>query len=159
MATYVTSKLGFNTGYNYDRADVSRETGFSNPVDADGVAMPSMTKQSFAEECDINTIVKRFGITGEMPPTAPPSSVEFNEVFDFQSAMNVIRAGEESFASLDADLRAKFNNSPALFLDFVHNEDNRAQAELWGMVPRKAPLAVDPPKGDDKPVVGVPDKP
>lgn len=152
-----SAKLGFNTGFNYDRDDVSRETGFE-------CTGPSMTQQSFADECDINSIVQRFGVAGEVPPIQPPAYAEFNEVFDFQSAMNVIRAGTESFASLDADLRARFHNDPHKFLQFVHDDANREQAELWGMVPRKpvsssAAQAVDPPEGDVKPVDGVPVKP
>lgn len=142
----------FRVGHASEDSDtVSRETGFFN-IDSDGVEMPSMTKQSFAEECDINTIVRRFGVTGELPPLPPPSNVEFDQVYDFQSAMNAIRAGEESFASLPAETRTLFNNSPAQFLHFVNDDDNRAQAELWGLVPpRAAPTPSPIPEGNVAP--------
>lgn len=142
--------MQFLTGYNsIDGVDVSRETAFEDDT-------PSMTQQSFKDECDINTIVRRFGVTGEQPPLPPPASVEFSEVYNFQTAMNVIRAGTESFESLDSTIRARFNNDPAQFMNFVHDDSNIEQARMWGLIPK----AVSPiPEGVDKPVDGVPVKP
>ena len=50
-------KVFCRSEYNYDRDKVSEETGL-NCKDL------SLAKQSFADECDINNIVKRFGLTG-----------------------------------------------------------------------------------------------
>ena len=46
--------------YNYDRQAACDECCIED-------FGPSMTQQSQAEEADINTIVKRFGLTGKMP--------------------------------------------------------------------------------------------
>ena len=52
---------------------------------------PSRTKQSFKEEVDINTLVKRFGITGQMPvPSRLPTYDDFTGIDDYQSALNYI---------------------------------------------------------------------
>ena len=53
-------EMFFRTPYNYDRDAVSHETGL---VCDD----PSLAVQSDADDCDINVIVRRFGLTGTMP--------------------------------------------------------------------------------------------
>lgn len=79
----------------------------------------SKTIQSAKDETDINIIVKRFGVTGQLPQVSmPPSPAEFRDVFDFQSAMNVIVAARQSFEALPAEVRARFGNSPEAFLQF-----------------------------------------
>lgn len=76
----------------------------------------SLTQQSFKDECDINVILKRFAVTGEMPDNVRvPQYGEFEESFDFMSSMNVIRAAEESFAAMPAAIRERFNNDPGPF--------------------------------------------
>lgn len=68
------------TGHNYDRDEASLESGVLNDS-------PSLTKQSFAEECDINTIVERFGLTGELPmDVRAPQYADFEEIFDIRAA-------------------------------------------------------------------------
>lgn len=139
------------SAYNYDRDAVSLETGAENDE-------PSMAKQSFAEEADINTIVRRFGLTGELPTdVAVPQSGDFENAMDFHSAMNVVRAAEEAFMELPAEVRYEFANDPGRFLAFVHDPANRDRAEKLGIVVPKpvevapAPIAVrvvaDPPAG------------
>lgn len=52
--------------FNYDTDKASLEAGSSRPIDPDTgeIIDDGMTQQSFAEEVDINTIVRRFGLTG-----------------------------------------------------------------------------------------------
>lgn len=80
----------------------------------------SRTRQSDAKQADINFIVEQFGVTGKLPlAPLPPALASFDEVFDFQSAQNVIRAAQESFMALDAKVRSRFENDPELFVNFV----------------------------------------
>lgn len=129
------------SAFNYDADRVSNETGL---VCLD----PSRAKQEFKEETDINTIVERFGLTGELPDPGSvkaPLEGDFHEVYDFQSAMNVVRAAEEAFEAMPAEVRAEFNNDPARFMDFFHNPENRARAEKLGLVvPRETPAPPEP---------------
>jgi len=134
------------TPYNYDTNQVSDETGLSCP-DA------SLTQQQFKEEADINTIVDRFLRSGVLPtPVNMPQYVDFEGVFDYQTAMNTIRAADENFMRLDARVRARFNNSPQEFLEFFANPDNTEEAIRLGLaVPNQAatgsaePVAETPP--------------
>jgi len=97
------------TPYNYDMSKVSDETGLL-------CSDPSLTQQQFAEESDINNIVDRFMKTGHIPtPTSMPQYADYEGIFDFQSAMNVVRQADENFMRMDAKIRARFHNSPQEF--------------------------------------------
>lgn len=126
--------------YNYDMNEAS---------DASGLACrdESRAKQSFAEECDINTIVRRFGLTGHLPVgVRMPSYGDFSQVVDYHTAMNAIASANESFDRMPAEVRARFNNSPAAFVEFCSNEENRAEAVKLGLVvPQAAELASSAP--------------
>ena len=124
------------TPYNYDVDQVSNETGLRCLVD-------SLTQQQFKDESDINTIVDRFLKSGVLPTAASmPQYVDYEGVFDFQSAMNVVKAADDNFMRLDAKVRARFNNSPQAFLEFFANPDNAEEAVRLGLAVPKAPSAV-----------------
>lgn len=100
----------------------------------------SRAQQHMKDECDINVMVDRFARTG-IPPAPPisPAVTDFDAVFDFQSAMNVIRAGKEAFMELPAKVRTRFSNDPSRFLEFIHNDENRHEAIALGLIPKSAP--------------------
>lgn len=126
-------KLFLRTFGNYDGDKASDEAGFAcTPGDG-------MTQQQFGEECDINTIVKRFGLTGELPENyRAPVSGDFSDVVDFHTAMQAVRKAEESFMALPAPLRAEFGNDPQRLVEFVSDEANRGRAVELGLVPKPA---------------------
>lgn len=115
------------TPYNYDMSKASDETGLA-------CLDPSLTQQQFAEESDINNIVDRFMKTGHLPSAASmPQYADYEGVFDFQSAMNVVRQADENFMRMDAKVRARFHNSPQEFLEFFANPDNVDEAVRLGL--------------------------
>lgn len=121
------------TPYNYDTNAAS---------DASGLRCedPSRTDQSFAEETDINTIVKRFGLTGQLPDAGSvraPLEGDFHEIYDYHTAANVVRQAEEAFAAMPADVRTEFGNDPGRFMDFVHNPKNMDRAVELGLAVKK----------------------
>lgn len=117
------------TAYNYDADAVSKETGIA--IDPD----ESVVQQQFAEEVDINTIVRRFGLTGELPNGINmPVSGDFTGVTDFHTAMNLIRQSEAAFAELPGEVREKFGNDPARVISFLDDEKNREEAIRLGLV-------------------------
>jgi phage internal scaffolding protein len=94
----------------------------------------SLTQQQFKEESDINNIVDRFMKTGHLPdPVSMPQYVDYEGVFDFQSAMNVVRQADENFMRMDAKVRARFHNSPQEFLEFFADPNNRDEAVRLGL--------------------------
>jgi Chlamydia-phage Chp2 scaffold (Chlamy_scaf) len=112
---------------------VSRSDEGALKCDPDVLA--SLTVQSEAEDADINTIVRRFGITGGMPDNpVVPSFVDYDEIFDYQTARNAIVKAEEMFLEYPAELRARFNNSPQLFLEFCSDKENLKEMQKLGLL-------------------------
>lgn len=117
------------TMWNYDRNEASDESAlFCDPEEG-------LTQQQFAEEADINTIVRRFGLTGELPDVVRvPVSGDFTGVIDYKSALDAVIAAEDAFMELPGELRARFSNDPQLLMDFVGNVDNREEATKLGLI-------------------------
>lgn len=124
----------------YDADLVSRESGTVNKDE-------SLTKQSFKDECDINVILNRFAITGQLPDNVRmPTFGDFTDVTDYQTAMNAAIAAQDSFMQMPANVRERFNNNPQQFVEFCSNDKNRDEAIKLGLVP-EPPVKADPPKG------------
>lgn len=123
----------FNTGNNFDPQKWSLEFGLAcDPLE-------KVTKDSFAEECDINTIVRRFGLTGQLPTDVrAPMYGDFTDAMDYRSALDAVMAAQDSFMAMPADVRQRFGNDPAAFVDFCSDPNNRDEAIKLG-------LAVPPP--------------
>lgn len=136
------------SAYNYDMDEASDASGLLCEEE-------SLAQQSFKEECDINTIVRRFGITGELPVgVRMPTYDDFTGVNDYHSALNAIVAACESFETLPAEVRERFGNDPGKFVDFCSDSENRAEAVKLGMIADKvvelasdAALSTDSPAG------------
>ena len=131
------------TQYNYNRDAVSLECGHANNE-------PTMTQQQFRDECDINTILDRFGVTGMVPTNVrQPLAMDFVEATDYQSALNALIEAEQSFMEMPAKIRAEFDNDPGKFITFFEHEENRERAIQLGLIqkPAETPTqgAVPPP--------------
>lgn len=142
------------SAYNYDMRTASLASATTNDS-------PTLTQQSHSIETDINVLVRRFGLTGQISGVSrPPLESDFEVgVFDFQSAMNQIRSAQESFASMSSDVRRRFDNDPHLFVQFCSDPANLPELRKMGLAvpevvppPPPEPMAVrivnpEPPKG------------
>lgn len=121
--------------FNYDRDAVSVDSGLVCEDE-------SLALQSAKEESDINTIVRKFGLTGELPNDLKmPQSGDFTDVPDFHTAMNIVRTAQEEFLRVPADIRARFNNDPQRLMSFLEDSSNRDEARKLGFLadPVKVP--------------------
>lgn len=132
---------------NYDGDQVSVETGLV-------CLEESLAIQSAEEEANINTIVRRFGLTGELPDDVRmPVSGDFTGLPDFHGAMNMVRAAQEEFMRVPADIRARFGNDPQVLMAFLEDDSNRDEARKLGflkapdVVPEPLAVRVVPPSG------------
>lgn len=125
----------------YDAAALSAATGLR-------CQDPSLAVQSQAEEADINTIVRNFGITGKLPENVrAPSYGDFREgITDFRSALDAVKAAEQSFMAMPSELRARLDNDPQQFLDWCGNPDNLSEMKKYGLIPADDPPASDTPQ-------------
>lgn len=115
--------------FNYDRDVASVESGLVCEVE-------TLAKQEFRDETDINTILRRFNVSGELPSgVRMPSFGDFTDVHDFQSAANAIAVAREAFDEMPADVRRRFNNDPQEFVAFCDDDANLAEARKLGLIP------------------------
>lgn len=104
----------------------------------------SLTLQSQAVDADINVIMKRFGVSGVLPQVAlPPTYGDFGSVMEYRDALDLIREADRSFAKMPADVRRRFNNDAAEFVEFCDNPDNLPEMRKLGLaVPEPVVAAV-----------------
>jgi len=104
---------------------------------------PSLTKQSFRDECDINNILRKFNVTGELPVgSVQPQYGDFSGITDYQSALNAVMAAQDSFLALPAKVRSRFDNDPAYFIEFASDEANKDEMKALGLLRHETALAV-----------------
>lgn len=96
-------------------------------------------KQSFKDECDINTILERYMRTGALPDLIKqnPRYGDFANVTDYQTSMNLVLHANDQFANLPAAVRDKFNNDPVQFLEFTNDPNNMQQMVEMGLATPK----------------------
>ena len=127
--------------YNYDMNKASDESGLK-------CLDKTRTQQHHKDECDINTIVRRFALTGQLPDNIRiPKYGDFDVVNDYHSAMNAVATANEAFDALPAAIRTKFQNDPGAFVDFCSDEANREELIKMGLIERK-PEPPTPPSSD-----------
>lgn len=101
---------------------------------------PSLTRQEFAQECDINVILARYQASGEIDflNKHAPQYMDTTAV-DFQTAMETVANAQSAFNDLPSHIRDRFENDPAKLLDFVHKDANREEAIKLGLIAPPAP--------------------
>ena len=130
--------------HNYDVDKVSDETGLH-------CKDPSLTAQEFLEESDINYIADKFMRTGELKQVAQlPTNGDFQGIFDFQTAMNLIVDAKHEFMQLPAKIRSRFNNDPAQLIDFLEDPENDQEAIALGLKERRPDTTIESPAGPSK---------
>lgn len=121
---------------------------------------PSITRQEFADECDINSILRKFQITGAINHFAKyaPEYGDFTAC-DYQEAQNLIIRARQMFDALPSSIRA-LCSTPAGFLDFVNDPANSEKMAELGLHPTSPnlakPPAADAPARPATPVPGTP---
>lgn len=125
------------------------------PFSIDQSGQTSLTQQQFKDECDINSILKRFlknGILDHLQPTQAQYGFAPSE--SFTESMFLVKQGEESFSQLPAAVRTHFENSPAAFLDAAADPERIDEFYDLGLLERPLPteLPVDTPTAPSDPV-------
>lgn len=115
---------------------------------------PTMTRQEFKEDCDINRILGQYRKTGMIAHrnTHQGQYGEFAKM-DFHEAMNFVVETQEMFETVPSDVRSKFGNDPGAFVDFVTNSDNLDEMREMGLAPpqRPEPAPPAPPAPEEPP--------
>lgn len=123
-------------------------------------SQPTMAKQSFKDESDINTIMRKYQSTGiiEHVQRVQGSYGDFSNVQGYQLSLNQVIAAQEAFDELPAMLRKRFGNDPAQLMTFLDDQDNLEEAIRLGLVEKPAtPPEAEKPK--KKPAGAAPQTP
>lgn len=130
-------------------ADASSVPGMSAADVSDMFAVDTgdetMVQQSFKDEVDVNTILRRFGAGLPMWRVGSPQGfyADFREVHDYDSAVRKVQVVHDEFMKLPADMREKFGNDPGKLVDAV---SGMTQEEFEAMMkPITVPEVVPPP--------------
>lgn len=96
----------------------------------------TLTNTSHARECDINTIMAKYAKTGilEHRNTFEGQYGDFTDgPQDYQESMNQVLRAQEMFQTLPAQVRKRFGNDPASFLEFVSDPNSRNELYALGL--------------------------
>lgn len=109
---------------------------------------PNITQQHMKAECDVNQIVKRFtdtGIITHVSDRAPQYGVATGQ--SFTEAMYAVKAVEEEFNRLPAEIRSHFKNDPSLYLDAASDPAEQQFLQDSGLIATPtAPSVENPPQ-------------
>lgn len=116
---------------------------------------PSLAQQHFKDECDINFLLERFKVTGQLPQgIVLPTYGDFTGVSDYRTACEAIRRASNSFMDLPANLRARFENDPQRFLEFCSDPANLDELRSLGLASAKPDIGVSGALAPDAKPVG-----
>jgi hypothetical protein len=136
-------------GYNFRKNNGKPSSAYDQIIEG-----PSMTRQEFADECDINTIMAQYDRYLADPMRSlrgEPQYVDFTEMpLTLMDAMEVLHRGTAAFMTLPAKVRREFDNDAAAFVDFASDPANIDQLRDWGLA---APLPDPPPVEQPRPPV------
>lgn len=98
----------------------------------------SRTKQSFRDECDVNHIMRPYEKIGAFPEqTSLPQYFDLTSLpSNFQEMQDIVINAQEQFMALPAQIRKKFYNDPAQFVDFCQDPANQEQLYDMGLAER-----------------------
>lgn len=124
-----------------------------NPVTGEIYKPERRVKQSFVAECDINTILKEYSVTGQLKhisaKAAQGAYMDLPDNLDFQQSLEIVKAAEVAFAGLPSKTRDRFANDPARFLAFMSDPENQAEAIKLGLATQRPAEDQNPPTGVD----------
>lgn len=127
-------------GYNH------REVSAAAAIDTGD---DSLVQQAFRDEVDINTIVRRYGITRDLP-FGPSGAMygDFTGIEDFESAVALVDRARRGFESLPAEIREKFHNNPGELARFAASVSEDEFLAATNVAPPPEPPA---PSGSNEP--------
>lgn len=117
---------------------------YSRPDDPGIVCSETkLTKDSEMQGCDINWIVNQYAKNGIPIQPVEELYADVSMMGGFKEAMDYIADAESQFMQLPWQVRKRFNDNAAAFVDFCSDEKNRPEMEALGLLVEKptAPAA------------------
>lgn len=151
---YIPKKLGFYRPHK----PVDTDDLVADPKTGKLEKMPSMARQEYREQCDINNILKQFkktGIINHISAQAQQGAYEdLPDPMEYQDALNAVMVAQESFATLPSKVRTRFDNDPERFLAFMMDPKNAEEIYELGLAVKPASSPDSNQPAGDKPASG-----
>lgn len=145
-------KLGF---YRPSADEARKRTNFDNVDPETGEVLPSMTRQSEMAGCDIHNILKQFSQRGfeelVRENAARGQYLDLTELPDYQDALDIVIRADNAFAALPSQIRDRFANDPARFIQFLSDPANQDEAIRLGLATDNRPPPPPPAPPSDPP--------
>lgn len=131
-------------GYNDSGELLSSAYVAHEPVELDDFG-PSLTRQEFAAESDINNLMAQYEKTGIITHVnqTQPQYLDVSDVPDLQYAMHILADANAAFMRLPALVRREFDNDPVKFVAYAQDPANVDRMREWGLA-EPAPVPPDP---------------
>lgn len=104
---------------------------------------PSVVRQEFAFDSDINNILKRYATTGWLvDPSSPrndrkPTYDDWSKAPSYQDSLDIVIKAEEKFDALPVQIRQRFNYNPQALLNFLADPKNYDEAVALRLISPK----------------------
>ena len=119
------------------------------PVDHPGGG-ELITRQEFAEECDINNMIADFKQTGMFKHVNKHAErgiyANLPDVHDYQEALIQASRADAAFAALPSKIRQKWDNDPRKLLRALADPDQRQELEDMGILEKRELAEQSPPQ-------------
>lgn len=95
---------------------------------------PSLTDQSFKDECNIDFIISNFVRTGQVPESSM-NFIDCTTVQQFEEAQMLVAEAKSNFEQLPAKVRSEFKNVQG-YLEYISNPANLKDSYERGFIDR-----------------------
>lgn len=140
--------------YGFYRPHDATQFGSANVDEKTGEILPSMTRQSEMEACDIHNILKQFSQRGfeelVRQNAAAGQYADLTDLPDYQEALNTVIAADAAFMALPSQIRDRFQNDPANFVNFLSDPSNQDEAIRLGLAVDTRPPSPPPDSPDSQ---------
>lgn len=114
-----------------------------NPHTGEVTYPPSMTKQEFKAECDINNIIKAYSTTGMLKHVSANAAMgsyeDLPDSLDFQESLAQVELARQAFMTLPSKLRDRFQQDPVQFLEYMNDPANLGEMAELGLIKPQPP--------------------
>lgn len=96
---------------------------------------PSKTDQQYKDDTDVNYILNKYAKTGQLSHVNQVRGqyADVSEIPDLHSALQKVKLADEAFMQLSSAIRKRFNNQPAVMVEFLQDPKNNEEAIKLGL--------------------------
>lgn len=99
---------------------------------------PSLTDESFKDECDISLIIERFKVNKIPPKTVNIAFGYSPTVEDLQNAQYIMAETKSNFEALPSKTRDEFGNDVSNYLAYISDKANLKDCYERGLIDRSS---------------------